>query len=542
MKRTAWLLVASLALAGCGGGDDEQRGGGSTGGKDTPTGAVPIRADGSVREPAVAGLWYPKEAESLARMVDVLLNQARAGVPGKVRAIISPHAGYRYSGLTAAVAYKQLMGANVATVIVLAPSHYAAFEGASIPPVEAYRTPLGLIRVSPSAAELARTPPFVAGATCQVRRPDGFRNFSKVAPPFGEDTPHTWEHSVESQLPFLQRALKDFEIIPVVYGQVDPAVVAQRLTKYIDDRTVLVASSDLSHYHPYEEAKSLDAWCVKAVREMDLKTMAQQEACGKGPILTVMHLAKERGWKPMVLNYTNSGDVPPPAGNKKRVVGYMGAVFVEEGKVDDEPLTAAERQMLLSLARRSATAASEAVAAALKNNPKAGETIQIALPKVDRASLPSSLLKPKGCFVTLNKDGKLRGCIGYTMAIKPLYEAVIEMAANAAIRDARFKPVRPDELGSIEVDISVLTVPREIYYNTPSDLLKRLRPGVDGVVLRVGRRSAVYLPSVWKQIPEPNRFMQNLSRKAGLSADAWRRADAKILTFQAKEHFTEPKG
>ena len=531
MKRmTLWVILA-VGLAGCGGGDDADanKPGGKKG--ETPTTGPVRRADGKVREPAVAGLWYPNDGQGLARTVNMLLSATAAGVPGKVRAMICPHAGYRFSGLTAAVAYKQLMGQDVRTVIVLAPSHTATFPGASIPEVQAYRTPLGLIRMAPLAATLAKVKPFTTAPKVKANRPLWWKQSSKKAPAAGQETPHTWEHSLEVQLPFLQWTLGNFQLLPVVYGEVDPAVVADILSNQIDDSTVVIASSDLSHDNAYDAAKSLDAWCVKAARELDIKAMRAQSACGKGPILTVMHLAKEKGWKPTVLDYRNSGDVP--GGNKKSVVGYMAVVFMEEGAVKSQPLTDAEKKSLLSLARK-------AITAAVKKQP---------LPRIDRASVSPNLLKPKGCFVTLNsKEGKLRGCIGYTLAVKPLVVAAMEMAVNAAVKDRRFKPITPEELKDIQIDISVLTVPRPIYFNTPSDLLKGLKPNVDGVTLEVpvvvrgrrGRAKAVYLPSVWKEIPEPEKFMDKLSQKAGLEANAWRQPQAIIRTFQVEE-FQETK-
>jgi len=532
MKRKALLMAVALVFVGCGGDNDE--------GANKPAGPPAVapataparRADGTVREPAVAGLWYPDAPQELARTLNALLSQTVADVGGKVRAMIVPHAGWRFCGITAAVAFKQLMGQDVRTAIILAPSHTSSFPGASVPNVQAYRTPLGFVRVAPKAAELARLEPFTTAPLLRARRPPWWQQASKLAPPEGKDTPHTWEHSLETQLPFLQWVLGSFQLVPVVYGDsVDPAKAADVLSRFLDDGTVVIASSDLSHYHPYDMARSLDAWVVKAVREMDLKAMSGQEACGKMPILTVMRLAKERGWKPRVLDYRNSGDVPD--GNKDRVVGYMSAVFVEEGAAKSEPLTDADRKFLLGLARRTATAF-------LNNQPP---------PRVDRSVLSASLLKPKGCFVTLKNKEELRGCTGYTRPVQPLYVAVMEMAVNAA-RDRRFrsKPVTAAELDAIRIEISILTVPRPIYYNTPSDLLERLRPNVDGVTLEVpvvvkGRRalaSAVYLPSVWKEIPEPEKFMDQLSLKAGLPANAWRQQQARIRIFQVEE-FKETK-
>jgi hypothetical protein len=327
--RTCWIfalwMLAGWAVAAEGGLAKTPGAAPAAGAASAP---APAGQAAKVREAAVPGLFYPADPKQLAKTVDALLAAKAPQVQGEIRAMICPHAGYDYSGITAGMAYGLLRGRKVRTAIILAPSHTAAFTGASIPDAAAYRTPLGLVRLSPKAAVLAKQPPFVRQPKCRVMRPGWWRVSPKAAPPDGQDTPHTWEHSLEVQLPFLQRALKDIELVPVVFGQVDPAAAGEALLKHLDDKTVVIASSDLSHYHPYDVARSLDAWCRKAVREMDLGTMAQQEACGRGPILAVMHLAKAKGWKPVEVDYRTSGDAPK--GDKSAVVGYMSVVFVDK--------------------------------------------------------------------------------------------------------------------------------------------------------------------------------------------------------------------
>lgn len=279
-----------------------------------------------VREAAVAGLFYPADKKSLSTMIDSFLARADAPPLENVRGLVSPHAGYEFSGPIAAYGYKQLVGRKVRTVIVMGPSHYAYFTGASIPDVDMYRTPLGTIPLSPKARELAGIHPLIANPPCRVERPSWWRQSSKKAPAPGEDTPHTWEHSLEVQLPFLQKTLADFTLVPIVFGEVDPEQVANILKDHIDDATILIASSDLSHYKPYEVANRMDRACVKAVCDFDIEAMKKQEACGKGPILTLMHIAKRKGWKAKLLDYRNSGDT---AGDKSGVVGYAAIAFYE---------------------------------------------------------------------------------------------------------------------------------------------------------------------------------------------------------------------
>ena len=220
-----------------------------------PTTNKPTALGASARPPW-PGQFYPAEGPVLSKTIDQLLDAAPAHHIPCLRALVCPHAGYPFSGPTAAIAYKTLAGRDVQTVIILGPSHYALFEGASVPNTDAYQTPLGTVALSPKAPQLAKTTPFVLEPHCLVQRPPWWTQSSKPAPPAGEDTPDTWEHSVEVQIPFLQKVLTNFTILPVVFGNVDPEEAAGVLAATIDAKTIVVASSDLSHYHPYDEAES----------------------------------------------------------------------------------------------------------------------------------------------------------------------------------------------------------------------------------------------------------------------------------------------
>jgi hypothetical protein len=483
--------------------------------------AVSHEVSRRVREPAVAGLFYPGEAEQLGETVEKLLAEARAEPIKNLRALVSPHAGYEFSGKTAAIAFKQLAGREVRTVIVLAPSHYASFAGASISDAGAYRTPLGLVPVSPKAAELAKASPFVVETPCDVHRPQWWRVAPKELPAFGEDTPHTWEHSLEVQLPFLQRVLKDFQLVPVVFGDVDPKAVADALAAHLDPQTVLVASSDLSHYHPYDTAKNLDRICIEAILRLNPVWMETQEACGKGPILALIHLARQKGWKAKLLDYRNSGDT---SGDKSGVVGYAAIALFEPETAEPANSPAAnsftpeERKYLLELARTSVV---EAVHGR-------------GLVEVEEATVPRRLTEPRACFVTLTEREQLRGCIGHIFPREPLFRAVIENASSAAVRDHRFPAVKPEELEEIEIEISILTVPELLEFSSPEELLAKLRPNIDGVVLMVGTGVATYLPKVWEQLPDKEDFLRHLSEKAGLPDSAWRDPAARVLTYQVE--------
>jgi len=468
-----------------------------------------------IREPAVAGMFYPNDKEILAKTIDSFLTKVNQPRIANLRALISPHAGYRFSGQTAAYGYKQLTGRNIRTVIILAPSHYTAFQGASIPDVDFYRTPLGLLALSPKAKALAKIKPFVVNPSCWIQRPGWASMSPNKAPAPGKDTPHTWEHSLEVQLPFLQTVLKNFNIVPIVVGKVDTQTLARELLNYIDDKTILVASSDLSHYHPYKPASIKDKKCVDAICKLDTDLMKHQEACGKSPILTVMHIAKKKGWQAKLLDYRNSGDV---TGDRSRVVGYASIAFFAPASASSKKLSRQERKFLLQLARLT-----------LKEVVTKGK-----LPRIDTAGLSSGLTEVKGCFVTLKKQGKLRGCIGHIVPREPLYKAVMDNTRNAAVRDKRFTPVRPEEIDDIEIEISVLTIPQPLAFSSPDNLLKKLTPRKDGVILRIGRNQSTFLPQVWDQLPDKTTFLSRLAMKAGLPPTAWKHPQTTVMTYHVE--------
>jgi len=488
-----------------------------------PETAAPAKTFEHVRGPAVAGLFYPRHQSDLSRNVDNLLAEVKSEPVKNLRALICPHAGYEFSGKIAAVSYKQLVGRNFATVILLGPSHYAAFTGAFVSPADAYETPLGMIPLSPKAAEIAQRAPFTSRVQCEVQRPSWWHQSPKDLPPFGEDAPDTWEHSIEVQLPFLQRTLKDFSIVPVVFGEVEPAQAAEKLLPFLDDQTLLVVSTDLSHYQPYEEANSRDKRCVKAICGLWADWIAGEDACGYGPVLALLEIARQKGWKAKLLDYRNSGDT---SGNKSGVVGYAAIAFfdpqdtaVQAGRLhhNGNEFTAEERRFLLKLARKSVAAA-----VAGGKSPK------------EEGDVAEKFGAERACFVTLTKRGALRGCIGSILPEEPLQQAVISRAKAAAIDDPRFPPVAADELKDVDIEVSVLTLPKRLEFATPQELLEKLRPGVDGVVLRVGTRQATFLPQVWEQLPNKRTFLGELCRKAGLPESAWMKPGASVLVYQVE--------
>jgi MEMO1 family protein len=504
----AALTAALLSATGCGAQQTP------------PKPEARVESGKRVREPAVAGLFYPKEEKVLSELIDGLLAAAPAQKVPKLKALVCPHAGYRYSGPTAAFGYKLLMGRQYDTVILLAPSHYASFRGASVSSADVFKTPLGGVPISEKAKPLAKKAPFVLEAPCFVQRPPWSAQSSRSAPAAGQDTPDTWEHSDEVQVPFLQKTLGPFKLLPVVMGEVEPEQAAAVLAPLLDEKTLLVASSDLSHYHPYDTAKDLDARCVAAMTNLNLAQMRGEEACGKTPILTIMNLARLKGWKARLLDYRNSGDA---TGDKSDgVVGYAAVAFCEpdgeKAAVDADGYAKDEKRLLMELAKKT-----------VRQVVTTGK-----LPDVEEKTIPARLTEKKGCFVTLTRKGHLRGCIGHIIAQEPLYRAVIDNARSAAIYDSRFSPVEAAELGELEFEISVLTDPKPLAFSSADDLLRKLQPLKDGVVLKINGHTSTFLPQVWEQLPDKTDFLNRLSMKGGSAPGDWRKPGVSVSIYHVE--------
>ncbi len=468
--------------------------------------------ENKVRKAAVAGAFYPGDKTQLSEMVDQLLDQVSyTPIQGRLIGIVVPHAGYVYSGPVAASAYRLLRDHPAKRVVVISPSHVAAFDGAAIYDGDAYSTPLGEIPVD---KEFCRQ---LAGKSSFLKLSDE-----------GHETVRQGrkEHALEVQLPFLQRVLESFSLVPIVMG--DQSYETCRALGFAladligEDGTLIVASSDLSHFHPYDQAVQLDKKVTTAISEWDYFNLCRNlnariwEACGGGPIVATMIAAEKLGAdKSIILKYANSGDVP--AGDKSQVVGYAAAAFIKTDRTQSLKadkafdLSAGERAHLLEIARH-------AVEQAVMN----GDTFPC-----DNGGF-AALSADRGAFVTLNEDGNLRGCIGYTAPIKPLFETVRDAAISAAMNDPRFPSVRQDELPKIEYEISVLSPFRKV-----TDV-GQIKIGTHGLLVKKGRREGLLLPQVATDYNwDRKTFLENTCRKAGLPTDAWQQADTDIFMFTA---------
>src|SRR5437764_6278800 len=440
----------------------------------------------SVRAAAVAGMFYPADPRSLNAELDELLGGIVAPAPrlGFPKALVVPHAGYIYSGPVAAHAYDELAAARgtVRRVVLLGPVHRVPVRGLAVPTVDAFATPLGNIALDPAALAAARELPHVVAS----------------------DLAHQQEHALEVQLPFLQRQLGEFTLAPFAVGDATVAEVAQVIERlWGGPETLIVLSTDLSHYHPYPRACEIDRATVSRIASF-ATDLDHHEACGATPLNGFLAAAREHSLSIKLLAACNSGDT---AGGKGQVVGYSSFALYEPGaevSLDEAGKT------LLAVAR-----------AAIEPNLFGGAQ-----------TVDAPWLRHEGAtFVTLTKDGALRGCIGSLEASRPLGTDVAENAIAAAFRDPRFPPVMPDEWPSVRLEISLLSPPKPMRFADEHDLLEQLRPGEDGVILECDGRRATYLPQVWESIPDKRLFMRELTRKAGLPDDV-RLARCKVSRYR----------
>lgn len=442
-----------------------------------------------IRKPVVAGTFYPGNKEQLKDLINKFLSQVKFDKNEILypRALIVPHAGYIYSGAIAASGFALLKGKNYKKTFLIGPSHHVYLKKASIPQVDYYETPLGLIKLSKISKELLNE--------------QYFEYISQA---------HTEEHCLEVEIPFLQVVMNETEIIPIIIGQSYINEIAESLIKKIDNDTFIIVSSDLSHYHPYNDALKLDNQCVKSILNNDFNNIYKQEACGLYPIIILMKIANHFGWKAKLLDIRNSGDT---SGSKDNVVGYAAIVFYENKK-KDLTLSDKDKNTLFELARTAIIKKSQNI-------------------DVSKYSISNPLLEKRGCFVTLNLNNELRGCIGYIMPVKSLYQAVIDNAFNAAYQDPRFMPVSEKEIKNLKIEISILTVPEKMNYSSKDELLNKLIPNKDGVIINKNGRSATFLPQVWEQLPAKEQFLEHLCQKAGLSSNTWKDGDMEVLIYKA---------
>ncbi|HYD64527.1 AmmeMemoRadiSam system protein B [Azospirillum sp.] len=443
----------------------------------------------SIREAQVAGHFYPAAPDVLAGQVDQALGTTARPPARRPKAIIAPHAGYGYSGPIAGTAYAALGDdvSDITRVLLLGPAHRHAFNGIAVPSVSALKTPLGLVPVDWDAISPLLTLPEI-----QVLD-DAFR----------------MEHSLEVQLPFLQRRLGAFKVVPLLVGGASADLVERMLERlWGGPETLIVISSDLSHYTPYGDARATDLETCRFVETLQAERLDGRRACGFRAMAGLIRRARALDLRATTLDYRNSGDT---AGNRDRVVGYAAISFEDAASAR---LAEGERAALKWVAK-----------AGIERGLATG-----ACPPVDATTFPVALQAWRAAFVTVNLDGNLRGCIGSLVPHQPLAVDVAHNAFKAAFSDPRFPPLTAEEAGRIDIHVSILSTPRLMAFKDEADLVARLRPGVDGLILESAGRRGLFLPSVWEKLPDPAQFVRHLKAKAGLPPDHWA-ADLRVWRY-----------
>jgi len=462
------------------------------------------------RAPAVAGSFYPANKDGLSTLIDRFLENVKTTqVKEDIVAMVAPHAGYTYSGQVAAYGYKELIGENFDTIILIGNGHKEAFDGISVYKHGVWQTPLGDVQIDSDLAEkLIKSNPRIM-----------FRGSA-----------HNYDHILEVQLPFLQKTLKNFKIVPIVFGNQnkdDYKFLAKAILDNIKGKKVLIiASSDLSHYPSYEDSKAADSKTIEGILSGDVAKLednisaltkqyipnAVTFACGDDAIKTAMLVAKGLGATDIkLLGRANSGDV---TGGKYHIVGYASIGFFKPlNKGVEMGLNKEEQEKLLEIAQKT-----------VEDYVKHGK-------KPEFNITDPALNQKLGAFVTLKLNGMLRGCIGrFSPTSIPLYQVVSQMAVAAAVQDPRFPPVTKDELKNITYEISVLSVPEKI--NSWQDVVL----GKHGVIVSDGLNRGVFLPQVATEF-NMNReaFLAEIcSQKAGLPRDCYKDPKVELQVFTAQ--------
>lgn len=452
-------------------------------------GVITMDSISKIKPPSVAGTFYSSDKTALEKQINEFKKNNRNIYKTPTRAVIVPHAGLIYSGRLAYEGISQL-DKNIKTIFIFAPAHRVPFEGLAVTSYDEWNTPLGNIRIN---KELTKELVTKFGAKI---------NDEALAP----------EHSIEIELPIIQSVFEKIKIVPVLMGRVEPDKIKKIISHYYQNKEIgFVISSDLSHYLPDNTAKRVDSYTAQHIETCDSNNFTHELACGATGIIGLMNFANENNYSLIRIDMTNSSST---TFDKEKVVGY-GTWFLYEGE-RNQFIKDNYSDFVLQVCRE-----------AIKN----------------KNYEPSKLIYPQvfseygAVFVTLEKNGNLRGCIGSIIPQRTLIQDIITNSKNSAFADPRFNPVEKNEINEIKIAVSLLSIPKPIKFKDEADLLSQIRQNVDGIIIKDGNYQAVYLPSVWEQIPDKKMFLNSLKVKAGMRPDHFSKTFEayRFETFYIKE-------
>lgn len=439
-----------------------------------------------IRPAAVAGKFYTSNKDELNSQLDEFTKYCQKDYEYTSRAIIVPHAGYVYSGLLAAQGF-QYLDKSIKNVFIIAPPHYVPVKNVALSEFDMWSTPLGEIEVN------------------QVINQELMVKFGCEY----EDDAFKSEHSAEVQVPILQKLMPNVKIVPILAGHNIDKI--KNIIEYYwqNPENGFVISSDLSHFHSSSEARKIDALTAEMIETKDIEDFNPEQVCGAVGVRALVNFAKNKGYSLIRVGMVNSGDITQDTSS---VVGY-GSWFLYDGEKNSF-IKKYFSDYVIDICKKS-------ILAGLKKE------------KVHIDKVPQVFAQSGASFVTLEKHENLRGCIGSIIAHRTLIDDLIANAQNSAFSDPRFKPLEMSEFGELEINVSLLSAPEKMDFKDEADLLNQIRPNVDGLIIKDKGYQAVYLPSVWEQLPEKELFLDSLKIKAGLPPKHF--SD----TFEAYRYTTE---
>ncbi len=438
-----------------------------------------------IKEPEVINMFYSGNPEVLKNQIKDFSDNIK-DYNYISRAVIVPHAGLVYSGR---LAYNgiSLLDKNIKNIFIFAPAHRVFFEGLALTTYDEWKTPFGNIKINQEV-------------NIELEKDFGARFF---------DEGYKNEHSIEIQIPLIQSVFEDVRIIPVLIGQANPEIITKIISRYYKNKDFgFIISSDLSHFLTDDKAKHIDNITAKMIESGNIKNLSHEQACGATGIAGIVDFANQNNYSLIRVDMYNSSLV---SDDKTRVVGYGSWLLYEGSK--NKFIKEYHSDYLLKLCR------------------------DIILSKYNKKQIITHhapvFNEPGACFVTLKKNDNLRGCIGSIIAHQPLINDIVKHSLDSAYNDPRFNPVEEKEIKDLTIDISLLSEPKQMFFLNEEDLLNKIVPFKDGIIIKDGNYQAVYLPSVWEEIPDKNLFLKSLKVKAGMKPEHFSK------TFEAYKFETE---